>query len=117
MFWLDEAEPEYGPYDYDLFRYQAGPALEISNYYPVLYARTFWDGNDRQRPETGNESDTLCGGREARNTGRWSGREMYTHHSGRWKEQVQAGDKYGKICRNCVVGKPISVDFRRLSGG
>lgn len=27
IFWLDEAEPEYGPYDFDNYRYYAGPAF------------------------------------------------------------------------------------------
>ncbi|MCX4306862.1 MAG: glycoside hydrolase family 31 protein [Acetatifactor sp.] len=43
-FWLDEAEPEYGPYDFDNYRYYAGPALQCSNVYPVGYARGFYDG-------------------------------------------------------------------------
>lgn len=43
-FWLDEAEPEYGPYDFDLYRYYQGPALQCSNLYPAMYARGFYDG-------------------------------------------------------------------------
>jgi alpha-D-xyloside xylohydrolase len=43
-FWLDEAEPEYGVYDFDNYRYHLGPNLQIGNLYPQLYARTFWDG-------------------------------------------------------------------------
>ena len=43
-FWLDEAEPEYGPYDFDLYRYYAGPALSCSNIYPLMYAKGFYDG-------------------------------------------------------------------------
>ncbi len=43
-FWLDEAEPEYGPYDFDNYRYYAGPALQCSNVYPVGYAKGFYDG-------------------------------------------------------------------------
>ena len=27
LFWLDEAEPEFGVYDYDNYRYYAGPVL------------------------------------------------------------------------------------------
>lgn len=44
IFWLDEAEPEYGPYDFDIFRYHAGPALQTSNIYPLMYAKAFFDG-------------------------------------------------------------------------
>jgi alpha-D-xyloside xylohydrolase len=43
-FWLDEAEPEFNPYDFDIYRYRAGPALRLTNLYPLLYARTFYDG-------------------------------------------------------------------------
>ena len=94
LFWLDEAEPEYGPYDYDLFRYQAGPALEVSNYYPVLYAKTFWDGM------------TACGQKKIMNLIRcaWAGSQKYgtlvwsgdVHSSFRaLREQVQAGISMG----------------------
>ena len=43
-FWLDEAEPEFGPYDFDIFRYHAGPALQCTNIYPSMYAKGFYDG-------------------------------------------------------------------------
>ncbi len=43
-FWLDEAEPEYGCYEFDNYRYFAGPALQCSNIYPVGYAKGFYDG-------------------------------------------------------------------------
>ena len=44
LFWLDEAEPEYGPYDFDNYRYFQGPALQCSNIYPVKYAKAYFDG-------------------------------------------------------------------------
>ena len=44
VFWLDEAEPEITGYDYDNYRYFAGSANKVSNLYPQLYARTFYDG-------------------------------------------------------------------------
>ena len=43
-FWLDEAEPEYGVYDFDNYRYYLGPNIKIGNIYPKLYAKTFYDG-------------------------------------------------------------------------
>ena len=43
-FWLDVAEPEYGSYEFDNYRYWAGPALQPSNLYPVGYARGFYEG-------------------------------------------------------------------------
>ncbi len=44
VFWLDEAEPEYGKYDFDIQRYHLGPALTVGNLYPALYAKAFYDG-------------------------------------------------------------------------
>ena len=44
MFWLDNAEPDYDVYDYDHYRYYAGPALAVSNLYPKCYAQAFYDG-------------------------------------------------------------------------
>jgi alpha-D-xyloside xylohydrolase len=44
IFWLDEAEPEYSVYDYDLYRYYAGTDLQVGNIYPAMYAKTFFDG-------------------------------------------------------------------------
>lgn len=44
VFWLDEAEPEYTVYDYDNYRYHLGSDLQIGNIFPVMYAKTFFDG-------------------------------------------------------------------------
>ena len=40
LFWLDEAEPEYGVYDFDLYRYEAGVGSRRSaTSIPQAYAR------------------------------------------------------------------------------
>ena len=44
IFWLDEAEPEYGTYDFKAYRYAAGPNIEVGNIYPQCYARGFYEG-------------------------------------------------------------------------
>jgi len=44
VFWLDEAEPEFGIYDFDVYRYWKGPALKVTNIYPAMYAKAFYDG-------------------------------------------------------------------------
>ncbi|WP_208012426.1 glycoside hydrolase family 31 protein [Cellulomonas shaoxiangyii] len=44
LFWLDEAEPEFGVYDLDAYRYHAGQALEVGNLYPQAFSRAFWEG-------------------------------------------------------------------------
>lgn len=48
VFWLDEAEPEYTVYDFDNYRYNRGTNLQIGNIYPVDYARTFYEGMERE---------------------------------------------------------------------
>ncbi len=40
-FWLDNIEPDLGVYDFDHYRYAAGPALTCSNIYPQLFSRVF----------------------------------------------------------------------------
>ena len=50
-FWLDEAEPEFGTYEYDNYRYHAGPVEEIGNIYPREYARMFYEGQKEMGQE------------------------------------------------------------------
>lgn len=44
LFWLDEAEPEYGLYEFEHYNYHLGPAMQCSNIYPKFYAKGFYDG-------------------------------------------------------------------------
>lgn len=44
VFWLDEAEPEYTAYDFDIFRYYLGPNTTVGNVYPREYSRAFYEG-------------------------------------------------------------------------
>ena len=44
IFWLDEAEPEYSPYDYDIYRLKAGRKSQVGNIYPEMYAKGFYEG-------------------------------------------------------------------------
>ncbi|MBO5352119.1 MAG: glycoside hydrolase family 31 protein [Lachnospiraceae bacterium] len=98
-FWLDEAEPEYGPYDFDNYRYYAGPALQCTNIYPVMYAKGFYDGLKKE-----GEKDILSLVRCA-----WAGSQKYgaltwsgdIHSSFRaMREQLQAG------LNMCLAGIP-----------
>jgi len=50
-FWLDEAEPEYTVYDFDNYRYFLGTDLEVGNIYPVEYAKTFYEGMEKEGQE------------------------------------------------------------------
>ncbi len=43
-FWLDEAEPEFTTYDFDMYKYHAGSVTEVGNIYPREYSRLFYDG-------------------------------------------------------------------------
>ncbi|MBQ8149203.1 MAG: glycoside hydrolase family 31 protein [Clostridia bacterium] len=89
-FWLDEAEPEYGPYDFDNYRYWAGPALSCTNTYPVGYAKGFYEG----LKEAG-EKDILSlvrcawAGSQKYATLTWSG-DIYSSFRS-MREQLQAG--------------------------
>lgn len=94
IFWLDEAEPEYGPYDFDNYRYYAGPALQCTNIYPLMYAKGFYEGLKAE-----GEKDILSLVRCA-----WAGSQKYgvltwsgdIHSSFRaMKEQLQAGLNMG----------------------
>lgn len=51
LFWLDEAEPEFTGYDYDQYRYMAGPVLEVGNLYPREYARMVYEGQHARGQE------------------------------------------------------------------
>lgn len=50
LFWLDEAEPEFVFYEYEAYRYHAGPAIQVGNVYPQLFSRAVAEGQvaDRQ---------------------------------------------------------------------
>ena len=89
-FWLDEAEPEYDCYEFDNYRYHAGPALQCSNIYPVGYAKGFYEGLKAE-----GEKEVLSLVRCA-----WAGSQKYAvltwsgdiHSSFRaMREQLQAG--------------------------
>lgn len=98
-FWLDEAEPEYGPYDFDNYRYYAGPAIQCSNVYPVGYAKGFYDGLKAE-----GEKDILslvrCAWAGSQKYGvlTWSGDIQSSFRS--MREQLQAG------LNMCVAGIP-----------
>ena len=44
VFWLDEAEPEYGTYDFKAYRYHIGSNQQVGNVWPQYYARLFYEG-------------------------------------------------------------------------
>ena len=93
-FWLDEAEPEYGCYDFDLYRYYAGPAMQCSNVYPVGYAKGFYDGL-KEQGETEIMSLVRCAWAGSQKYGvlTWSGDIFSCFRA--MREQLQAGLNMG----------------------
>ena len=93
-FWLDEAEPEYGPYDFDQYRYYEGPALQCTNRYPLGYAKGFYDGL-KSEGETEILSLTRCAWAGSQKYGvlTWSG-DIYSSFRS-MREQLQAGLNMG----------------------
>ncbi len=94
IFWLDEAEPEYGPYDFDLHRYHLGPALSCSNIYPALYAKGYYDGMTAEGQEN-IVNLVRCGWAGSQRYGAliWSGDVSSTFRA--LREQVQIGLSVG----------------------
>ena len=90
VFWLDEAEPEYGPYDFDNYRYYAGSALSCSNIYPAGYAKGFYDGL-KKAGETDIMSLVRCAWAGSQKYGvlTWSG-DIYSSFRS-MREQLTAG--------------------------
>ena len=65
--WLDACEPELVPEQPDNLRYHLGPGAEVTNIYPMLHAKGFYDG---MRAEGETEILSLC--RSA-----WAGSQRY----------------------------------------
>ena len=78
-YWLDEAEPEYGIYDFDQFRYAA--RTPVSNIYPQYLQKHFL--RDRApRDKLIFLTLSAVHGQEAKNTAHWYGQAIFTHRSG-----------------------------------
>ena len=93
-FWLDNSEPDYGAYDFENYRYHAGPALSCSNLYPQMFSRAFYEPMAEDR---GNDAVNLlrCGWAGSQKYGNviWSGDVPSTFES--FREQLQAGLNIG----------------------
>lgn len=121
IFWLDEAEPEYGGYQFDNFRYYAGPGLQVTNIYPKEYARGFYEGL-KEAGETDVMSLVRCAWAGSQKFGAltWSGD---IHSSFRaFREQIQCGLSMGLAgipwwtcdLGGFIGGDPTNEDFREL---
>ena len=89
-FWLDNSEPDYGVFDFEHYRYHAGPALTCSNLYPQLYSRAYCDHMDE-----GAVNLLRCGWAGSQKYGNviWSGDVPSTFES--FREQLQCGLNMG----------------------
>nr|AIF26052.1 putative glucosidase [uncultured bacterium Ad_125_D08] len=89
-FWLDNSEPDLGVYDFEHYRYYAGPALTCSNLYPQLYSRAFYDHMD-----AGAVNLLRCGWAGSQRFGNviWSGDVPSTFEA--FREQLQCGLNMG----------------------
>lgn len=94
IFWLDEAEPEFGPYDFDIYRYYKGSALQVSNIYPAMYAKAFYDGMQKEgMKEVLNLVRCAWAGSQRYGALVWSG-DVYSSFRA-MREQLQAGLNMG----------------------
>ena len=89
MFWLDEAEPEMRPYDYDNVRYYEGNGLEVSNLYPFMYAKAFYDGMKAEGEDVVNLVRCAWVGTQRLGAVVWSGDIASTFDS--LRKQLKAG--------------------------
>lgn len=92
-FWLDNSEPDYGVYDFDHYRYSAGPALSCSNIYPQMYSRVFYDHMSQGEAPVVNLLRCAWAGSQKYGNVVWSGDVRSTFES--FQDQLQAGLNMG----------------------
>ena len=120
-FWLDEAEPEFTGYDYENYRYHAGPVLKVGNIYPREYARTFYEGQKAAgQKDIVNLIRCAWAGSQRYGALVWSGDIMSTYED--FRKQICAGIHMG-LCGipwwttdigGFHGGQPSDPDFREL---
>lgn len=90
VWWLDACEPDMYPMDPDNLRYHLGNGLEVTNIYPLLHTRAFYEG---MRAEGEEEIISLCrsawAGSQRYGAAVWSGDIPSTFES--LQAQVRAG--------------------------
>ena len=119
-FWLDEAEPEMRPYDYDNVRMYLGNGEEVSNIYCVGFAKAFYDGLKAQGEEVCNLVRCAWLGSQRYGVVLWSGDIVSTFDS--LRKQLKAGLNVA-MCGipwwttdigGFINGDPESEEFREL---
>jgi len=92
-FWLDNSEPDYGIYDFENYRYFAGPALEVTNIYPQMYSRVFYDEMVKTGKPVVNLMRCAWAGSQKYGNVIWSGDVPSTFQA--FAEQIQCGLNMG----------------------
>ena len=93
-FWLDNSEPDFGVYDFEHYRYCEGPALSISNLYPQMFSRAFYDEmKDAGRGPVVNLLRCAWAGSQKYGNVVWSGDVPSTFEA--FKDQLQCGLNMG----------------------
>ena len=119
-FWLDEAEPEMRPYDYDNVRMYFGNGQEVSNLYCVGYAKAFYDGLKAEKEEVCNLVRCAWLGSQRYGVVLWSGDIASTFDS--LRKQLKAG-LHVALCGipwwttdigGFINGDPEEEEFREL---
>jgi alpha-D-xyloside xylohydrolase len=90
IYWLDDSEPDLDPMDHENLRFHAGNGAAVANLYPLLNARTFYDGLRAQgETEILTLSRSGWAGIQRYGAAIWSGDIPSTFAS--LREQVRAG--------------------------
>ncbi|MDK2809233.1 MAG: alpha-D-xyloside xylohydrolase [Clostridiales bacterium] len=92
-FWLDNAEPDYGVYDFENYRYSAGPALSVSNLYPQMYSRAFYEEMKKENRPVVNLLRCAWAGSQKYGNVIWSGDVPSTFEA--FADQLQCGLNMG----------------------
>nr|WP_314466396.1 TIM-barrel domain-containing protein [uncultured Clostridium sp.] len=92
-FWLDNSEPDYGVYDFENYRYCDGPALSISNMYPQMYSRLFYDEMSKENKPVVNLLRCAWAGSQKYGNVIWSGDVPSTFEA--FADQLQCGLNMG----------------------
>ena len=92
-FWLDNSEPDYGVYDFENYRYCDGPALSLSNMYPQMYSRVFYDEMSKLGKPVVNLLRCAWAGSQKYGNVVWSGDVPSTFEA--FRDQIQCGLNMG----------------------
>ena len=92
-FWLDNTEPDFGEYDFEIYRYSEGPALTCSGIYPQLYSRLFDDPMRAEGKPFANLARCAWAGSQRYANVVWSGDVPSTFES--LRDQLAAGLNMG----------------------